>query len=130
MIGNFDTNNINDKKLEHVKCKNCDPSSKLKIYEYDEDKCLWKLNKIGCKCNCCDNILWSDYVPINEQYKRIVQCEKCEPKSNVIQYRFGGDGWYVKKIKIFENNKHKWINSFTSERICKCNKCTQANIYS
>lgn len=124
---NFSVNNINNKDFINIHCEKCDPSSEFKKYTYDKDTHLWKLKKNGEKCKRCNVTIWFDHYLRSsntaKNIEKLMQCENCEPESNVIKYKYKIDGWYVSKIKVFNNNRHKWVNSTTSNGICQCNKC-------
>jgi hypothetical protein len=108
-----------------IQCKNCNPSSTYKIYEYSNFQHVWYINKIGKKCNLCDNILWKNE-NIGEYWGDLIQCRQCIPINNYIKYKFINTGYKIDKIKFFNGNKHVWKNPISNIDInykCICVKC-------
>lgn len=109
-----------------IQCKMCNPSTLLKLYNYNDTTHIWYLYKIGDKCNLCDNILLRGIYERN--YKAdILQCKNCKPNHKYIQFKFINTGWKKNKIKVFDGFKHKWIKTLAPLDInymCDCNKCT------
>ena len=113
-----------------IQCNNCNPSTDMLIYEWNELNKYWNINKIykNCiKCNkkilCKINNFTSDITQcINCD---IIQCINCNPSNNYIKFKFVNIGWNIDKIKIFNGNKHNWKNTNIKDINYKCNciKC-------
>jgi len=107
-----------------IQCENCNPSTNLKIYDYKNVSHIWDLDKIGKKCNLCDNILFKN---VNQYFGDIIQCINCKPVNDYIKFKFINTGYKIDKVKIFNGNKHVWKNPENNINIdykCSCNKCS------
>ena len=112
-----------------IQCKNCDPSTRHRKYEYDTKYKIWKIEKIGKDCSLCDSVLWKKNY---EGYKwgDLIQCDKHEPPNNFIKYIYTISGYKIYKIKSLnkKNNKHFWKkadHSITNDYKCECDKCNK-----
>jgi hypothetical protein len=118
------TNYINifyiDKKCI-LQCKNCNPSTIYEIYKYCSG--VWDIEKLGKKCNLCNNILWKSP---RCDWGHIIQCIKHEPINDYIKFKFNNTGYFIDKIKSFNGKRHVWKNTHINNLNYKCD-CIKCN---
>ena len=107
-----------------LQCKNCNPSSDYESYKYCCSN-VWKIDKIGKKCNKCNTILWKNF---GQQYEwgHIIQCIEHKPINDNIKFKFTNSGYVIEKIKSFSGKKHVWKNAYTNNLNYKCD-CIKCN---
>lgn len=139
------------------KLKVNDPSNDNMFYEFDESKLKWILHKIKQTCKFCQNPYY-DYLDIDKFYVTVRQrlqkrdkirvntdlnycCDSCfisnyknhNPSDYCHKYKWSENTyelWVLSKVKVYENNRHKWINpkyNYDKNYYCRCKVCVKEN---
>jgi hypothetical protein len=100
-----------------------DPSDENNIYEFDLHNLKWNLYAIYFNCEKCNSRM---RVPNTYLSKYSKICSNCDPSDYCHKYLWKHYDWKLDKVRIFDSNRHKWINPtdvYNQSYYCKCDKC-------
>jgi hypothetical protein len=113
------------------RCRNCDPSTELVKYEWEEHEegeGEWYKSEEALICERCNEKHWFKKVP---QIRLCYNCKPVNPDLKFNNYEVDGwSGWFIMKMKTSNGTKHYWISK-GCESVdyktykCRCEKCNE-----
>ena len=105
-----------------------DNKNKYKLDETNPYELKWIHESTTVNCFNCNGDIRC--LVVNKHLYKY--CSRCNPSTRFVKYKWN-DNWELKKVKILDENKHKWVkppsnSDYDEKYVCNCEKCKKSQI--